>query len=549
MAKSARHHIPNKANPEKDLNFSVEGEGHHQIDDSLATHPAIITLPKDIIIINTDDKTPSQPGDGLITSRKNRISASLGNQSELVSIVVQAYNRLEKTKICVESILKYTTDIEYELVLIDNGSTDGTLDYFKSVNHSRKIIIRVTKNVGSYVPIIFNHLSGRYLAFICNDTYVTQNWLANLLTCLKSAEAIGLVVPVISNGSNLQGADITFNSLEEMQEKAAKHNIPDPRLWHERLRLVIQMALYKREALDMMGLADYGFFHDFADDDAAFRIRRAGYKTVLCKDTFVHHDHIRTNLNEKEYGDFNRSIAAGKKDFQSKYFGIDAWDDVNNYETVMMSFVNPQEHKGSKGIEILGVDVLCGTPILELKNKLREAKIYDARLSAFSTDPKYWLDLKTICAGEVVVDRIELIKEHFENAQFDYVVLGKPINVYRNPLELLQVLLKRLKSDGHLLLKLHNTFDALSLFKTLGANIQVDGPIKNVYQLDIDELIEQIKNTGFINKKIAVENWPLDEKNQDFVRKTIAADGFNNNPTEIFSRALARDYILDIARK
>jgi SAM-dependent methyltransferase len=311
----------------------------------------------------------------------------------------------------------------------------------------------------------------------------------------------------------------------------------------------MQMVIFKREAMEMAGLVDYGFFHDAADNDLTFRTRRAGYRTVLCKDTFVHHDHVRINLSEKELERFNHSIDAGRKDFQSKYFGIDAWEDVNNYETVMISLVNPQERKGSKGLEILGVDVLCGTPILELKNKLREARVFDARLSAFSTDPKYWLDLKTICAGKVVIDRIEFMNEHFADERFDYVVLGQPINAYQNPLELLQDLLKKLKDDGHLLIKLHNTYDVVSLYKTLGAKVHVNNQLNNAYQLSTDELVSQIKNAGFVYKKLAVENWPLGERDQIILRNAKTATDFSNNPEEIFARAVVQNYVIDIARE
>ncbi|MBA4383340.1 MAG: hypothetical protein C0410_01250, partial [Anaerolinea sp.] len=235
----------------------------------------------DLIIENTNNVETPKPGKGLFDSRKNRIEASLGSNNDLVSIVVQSFNRLDKTKNCIESILKYTSDINYELILIDNGSTDNTLNYFKSIDYPRKTIVHVTKNIGSFVPSIYK-LNGKYVAIVCNDTYVTHNWLNNLITCMKSDETIGMVVPVISNGSNNQGADITFNSLEEMQAKAKAHNISNPCLWYERMRLVIQLAVYKKEIFDIVGLLDYGFFHDFADDDLSFRIRRSGYKIVLC---------------------------------------------------------------------------------------------------------------------------------------------------------------------------------------------------------------------------------------------------------------------------
>ena len=505
--------------------------------------------PENIIVLNTDNKMALKPGSGLIQTRKDRMEAWLDTRTELVSIVVQAYNRLEKTKICVDYILKYTTNVEYELVLVDNGSTDGTLEYFKTVNHPRKKIIQITKNIGSTVQIM-NYLEGRYFAFLCNDTFVTRNWLDNLLICLKSDDRIGMVVPVISNGSNYQGVDFSFNSLEEMQEKAEKYNISNPRLWHERIRLVIQMGVYKREALELAGF-EGGYFHDGADNDLTFRLRRAGYKTMLCKDCFVHHDHIRSVLGEERL-EHLRSTKSGRNDFQNKYFGIDAWDDVNNYEHVMIGLVDLQELQENSEIVILGVDVSCGTPILELKNKLRESNIMNTNLSAFSTDPKYWIDLKTICVGDVFVDRIDYIKDRFNNKQFDYIILGKPINIYQNPLNILQKLVGMINIQGHLLLKLRNSYDFLSMLKILGADIQIvdnhTGHYEHVYQLNINELVLQINKLGYINKNIVADNWPLDERMLKDIRNIITATRFGFNLDVLLARGAVRDYILDIVK-
>lgn len=502
----------------------------------------------DVIVVNTDGREAPQPGDGLIASRKNKIIANLGDKSQLVSIYLLGYNRLEKTKNSLESLLKYTTDIDFELVLVDNGSTDGTLDYFRSIEYSHKKIVRITKNMGFYDPA-WDHLSGRYIVGIPNDVYVTKNWLANLLTCAASDDRIGMVVPVSSNVSNYQNLDIHFDTLDEMNEKAAQHNISDPRQWHERLRALPVVGLYKREALDVIGRFDYGFFHDFSDDDITFRIRRAGYKAVLCKDTFVHHDHDYARDKDPEV--FKRSIEAGRNDFISKYYGVDAWEDVNNYEPVMISLVEPQEAKERNGVNILGIDVLCGTPILELKNRLRETQVYDTRLSAFSTNAKYWLDLKTICEGEVFVDRIEYLGGYFSEQKFDFILLGKPINSYNVPFnKLLKEILNLLQKGGHLLIKLRNTYDVMTFITTMGGsmgNPQLDNITST--QVRIEELIEQLHKLGFVHKKIGLEFLPMDENTQKNLRDLITKTGIGTDPNEAFTRAAVRDYVIDVVRK
>lgn len=569
MAKFGRKHkqgsstYPQKAVPleaeqallNSDQTNEVEPDSQIEpISTDLASNQAYETGSNNIFILNTNDINPIEPNLSLISGRKELLLASMGKESELVSIIVQAYNRLGKTKTCIECILKYTTDIEYELILLDNGSTDGTFEYFKSVKHPRKKILRITKNIGHYAPTVNHYLSGRYLAFVCNDVFVTKNWLTNLLICLKSEDAIGMVVPTISNAFDLQGADVKYKTFNQMQAEAAKYNISDPRRWHERLTLIPVVTVFKREAVDVTGMVDYGFHHDFSDYDHAFRFRRAGYKTVLCKDTFVDHNHFRVNFTKEEIAEIERSTEAGREDFKKKHFGVDAWDDVNNYEPGMISLVNSKEHKDESEIELLGVDVFCGTPILELKNKLREAHCYNTRLSAFATDPKHWIDLKTICAGDVIVDRIENLNQYFADERFDYVILGKHVNVYRNHLELLQNLHRRLKPNGHLLIKFRNTNDIVSLFNTLGARIDITGNTKReknliVFQLSVKELLAQLKNAGFNLTKVAVENWPLRDHDLQILKQIIANTSFSAKPGEVFEQALIRNFVIDIPAK
>jgi GT2 family glycosyltransferase/SAM-dependent methyltransferase len=501
----------------------------------------------DMVVVNTDGMQAPQPGEGLIATRQNKIIAKLGQNAHLVSIYLLGYNRLEKTKISLESILKFTAGIDYELVLIDNGSSDGTLEYFKSIDYAHKKIVHVTRNMGAFDPT-WDHVSGRYIVGIPNDVYVTPNWLSNLLRCAMSDDRIGMVVPVSSNASNLQDPGLKFDSLEEMREKAAQFNVSDPHKWHDRLRLLNVVGLFKRESLDMIGKFDYGFFHDFTDDDITFRMRRAGYRTVLCKDTFVHHDHNYST--DKDPAIFSRSLESGRKDFINKYFGVDAWDDVNNYETFMMSLVVPEQYRNRTDVSILGVDVMCGTPILELKNKLREADVNNASLSAFSLDAKYWLDLKTICDGTVIVDRIDYLADHFMEERFDFILLGKPINTYSDSTRLIRRLRQFLKPGGHLLVKLRNTLDLTSLVITLGGKVDnFSAGLPQKHQVRLDDFIDQVSQLGLVHKNIALDFIPISEKDKNYLRELFIHARLQEDIEEVFTRAGVRDYIFDFVTK
>lgn len=409
------------------------------------------------IVLDTESKEAPKTGSDLWENRRvvyNQINEQIKEEgAPLISIYVQGYNRLEKTKYCVECVLKYTSDQDFELILVDNGSEDGTYEYFQSVPWKKKTIIRVTKNIGSAFPwnMIKRVYRGKYLVGLPNDVYVTKNWLSNLLSCMESDPTIGFVMPVSSNISNLQQVNLPFETMEEMQEAAAKYNRPDPSKWEERMRLITVMSIFKREILDLVGSNDYGFAHNFSEDDYAARIRHAGYRLILCKDTYVCHDHrFREDMEP-----LHEDCMIGRRNFYSKY-NLDGWGDILNFETYLINLLNPSDFL-DKEINALTVDVKCGTPVLEIRNRFRAAKTgHNLTSFVFTTQAKYY-DSLIRQAEYVECDRIDYIQEYYGNGTMDLILLGEPLNHYNQPEILIQKLLLMLKEGGVLLLKVRNT--------------------------------------------------------------------------------------------
>ena len=98
--------------------------------------------------LNTDGLEGPQVGNDLFQNRSALSQTLQQTANAEVTVFVQAYNRLDKTKRCVESILQNTQGIDYELLLLDNGSEDGTLDFFRTIPYEKKRIIHITKNIG-----------------------------------------------------------------------------------------------------------------------------------------------------------------------------------------------------------------------------------------------------------------------------------------------------------------------------------------------------------------------------------------------------------------
>lgn len=456
-----------------------------------------------IIQINTDKMESPSEGRDLFETRciayQNCSDALLSN----ITIAITAYNRLEKTRRCVESVLRYSLDFDYELLLIDNGSTDGTQEYFQSVPYKKKVIWRVTKNIGvNYsLSLVLRYFKTEYIIWITNDTYVTKNWLNNLMYCFQSDNRIGMVCPVSSNISNLQEVDLHIRDFDDMQKKAAQFNRSAPEKWQERMRIIDIILATKREVCDSAGILDLGFYHDFGDDDISARIRHAGYKLILCGDTYVYHDHDFRNLEDKDPEQFQHSLEIGRKNYQEKYHGIDAWDDVNNFELPMMQLLEQVRGYPAKP-DILCIDPRCGTPVLQVRNMLRSKGIMDSASHAFTTKAKYFYDLQFVTDGRTVCDRIDFLTEHYREESFDIVLLCEPVNTYSEPIRVTENLLRCVRKGGKLLVKLRNTASAGAFLNLLGIHQSADGDMPlQLSEHDFKECVQLMgaKVAGQIN--------------------------------------------------
>lgn len=501
-----------------------------------------------IFEINTDQMQSPSVGSDLFENRKSVADMQQALANAEVSIIVQAYDNLEKTKRCIESILRYTANVDYELILIDNGSTDETLSYFESVAHDKKRVFRFTKNIGAGFPVTTMSLS-QFVKFICvvpNDLIVTSCWMENMLACMKSDDRIGMVTPICSNTSNLQCVEFSYSDYEDMQTKAAQINRHDPTKWQDRLRLITLGTLYRKEALYASGwpLGDIGFFHDFIDDDITFAIRRAGYRTVLAGDTWVCHDHKLRQGEGKDPVEFQRSLQIGRENFKTKYYGIDAWDDVNNYLIPYLGYFSPV---GVNGIaHVLGIDVRCGTPILDIKNHLKAFGVQKTELSAFTQDAKYWLDLKTICDGPVVCDREEFIAESFLEEYFDVVVVDRPLNRYHEPQKMINALFSLCKEGGYVFCKLKNAHSFQEYVNLLGQHDVFDSEFS--YNITLEALHKALSSVGIVERIVPMP-FDLSEDTKTTIQQLIPEGLSDEQNAEILQRMLAKEYLFIVKKK
>jgi|GEM_PF-1493402 len=237
----------------------------------------------------------------------------------LTSIIILTRNNLEYTKMCLESIRRYTPEL-HEIIVVDNGSTDGTIEYLEAQED-----VKLIKNGLNLGFALGNNLGlrearGEYIVILNNDTVVTEGWLTRLISSAQSNPQVGIVGP---RSNYVVGPQMVSNvpyggDMNAMQEFSRQWSLENSGRYEEALRVIGFCMLVKREVIEKIGGFDpYYEAGNFEDDDFCIRAQRAGFKIRIAHDVFIHHFGSKTFQSEKI--DYRQVMLTNWERFKSKW--------------------------------------------------------------------------------------------------------------------------------------------------------------------------------------------------------------------------------------
>ena len=216
----------------------------------------------------------------------------------LISIITLTHNKLEVTARCLETLLQ-TVYPRWEMIIIDNGSTDGTSEWLEEFSRRAESSgVKVTvhhndSNVGCSTARNqgIERAQGSHIVFIDNDVALcSRSWLQELMDALDAEPARGMVGPKLiypypPHRIQCAGVGISRSGRVQFRGRGEARNAPAFNQAVEVQCLISACVMFKRAVLDECGGFDEAFNPvEFEDFDLVYRARARGY-TAHCLPT------------------------------------------------------------------------------------------------------------------------------------------------------------------------------------------------------------------------------------------------------------------------
>ena len=234
-----------------------------------------------------------------------------------VSVIIPVHNKFNVTYFCLCALLFAANRVNFEVVVVDDGSEDDTLDLSSIAPNVTYCRNEVAQGFVRACNLGASHARGEYLVFLNNDTEPTVGWLDELLLTFDNFDGVGMAGAKLlyPDGRLQEAGGIVWNNGNPWNYGRLA-NPWDPRFCYARQADYLSGAavMLPRSVWDDVG----GFSDEFApayfeDTDLCFKVRDAGYKTFFVPTSIVYHfegisngTDVNTSTGLKRYQEINR---------------------------------------------------------------------------------------------------------------------------------------------------------------------------------------------------------------------------------------------------
>ena len=210
----------------------------------------------------------------------------------VVDLIVISFNTRQLVLDCVRSIRDHTS-VPNHIIVVDNGSSDGTVEAVRQLGWENIIIVENAENTG-YAKACNQGISAGsspYIVLMNSDVIVTPGWLSPMIECMQGDLKIAVVGPkMVDRSGRITGAGIVGTNAHHYPRGLLEHDRPGMYDEQEDCISVAGAAyLIRRDLLATLGMFDENYFFYFEETDYSFRARSKGFRVVYCPKSRIYH--------------------------------------------------------------------------------------------------------------------------------------------------------------------------------------------------------------------------------------------------------------------
>lgn len=239
-----------------------------------------------------------------------------------ISVIIVNYNTKEVTKACLDSIFEWTRDVDFEVIVIDNDSHDGSKEMLAAYSGVKYVQSGGNYGFGKANNLGFKHATGRYVLLLNSDTYLLNNAIKHFVD-----EFDRLPSSVACIGGWLRSPDGSINNsygqipnihsavksafglyLRVLGKKSKRKDECIDTTKSKEVEYVMGADIcIRREVIEKCGLFDPDFFMYYEESEMQNRYKKSGYTSMLVPSPLiVHLECVSSKVANKKYSYSNR---------------------------------------------------------------------------------------------------------------------------------------------------------------------------------------------------------------------------------------------------
>lgn len=258
-------------------------------------------------------------------------AAAAAGALERVTVALLSWNGRSHLEICLEALaLQEDPGVAWEIVVLDNGSSDGTADWLRRA-HPAVRVLRSEVNIGFCAGNnrLVGEAAGDAVALLNNDTRPERSWLRELVAALRAAPAdvaavSGLIVDWEGERLDFARGLLTFDG-HALQDgfRMPLASAPMPSDGAELLFPCGGNMLVRKRAFEAAGGFDEDYFAYYEDVDLGWRLWSGGERVLFARAAVVRH---RSSATSDLLGLYNRGFLFERNAFLTAYKNYeDGW--------------------------------------------------------------------------------------------------------------------------------------------------------------------------------------------------------------------------------